>query len=97
MKLKIVNMKKFISSLIMVTIGIIFLLFTGFSNTYSKVDIRYKDEYIISGDTIWKIAEKEASENKYFKNVDVRSIVKEIKNINNIKNETLEIGQKILI
>ena len=97
MKLKIVNSKKFIRSLIIITVSILFLLFIGFNNTYSKGKIKYKEEYISRGDTIWEIAEKESRENKYFENIDVRSIVKEIKTINSIENQTLEIGQKIQI
>lgn len=97
MKFKIVNIKKFVRSIILVIISVLFILFIRFSNTYSKGEIRYKDEYILSGDTIWGIAQKEANENKYFENVDVRSIVKEIKTINNIENQTLKIGEKIQI
>lgn len=97
MKVKIVNIKKFVRSLILINIGVILLLFISLNNTYSKGEIRYKDEYITYGDTIWKIAEKEGKENKYFENKDVRSIVKEIKSINNIENQTLQVGEKILI
>lgn len=97
MKLKIVNIKKFIRSLIVIISCILFLLFIGFNNTYSKGEVKYKNEYITNGDTIWNIAKKEVQENKYFENVDVRTVVKELKNLNNINNQTLEIGQKIQI
>ena len=56
-----------------------------------------KNEYILEGDTIWKIAEREAKNNKYYENKDIRNIVKEIKDINNINNEVLHIGDKINI
>lgn len=97
MKLKVVDTQKFVRSLIIVMLLILFLLFIGFSNTYSNGEVRYKDEYIAYGDTIWEIAEKEAKENKYFENTDVRNIVKEIKSVNNVGNQTLEVGKKILI
>lgn len=97
MKLKIINIKKFVRSLILIIIGVILLLFITLNNTYSNGEIRYKDEYITYGDTIWEIAKKECKENKYFENKDVRSIVKEIKSINNIENQTLQVGEKILI
>ena len=96
MKIKIVNIRKFIISL-SISLAFIFLLFVLFNNSYSKGDIRYKNEYILEGDTIWKIAEREAKNNKYYENKDIRNIVKEIKDINNINNEVLHIGDKINI
>lgn len=97
MKIKIVNVQKFVRTLAIIIIGAAILLFISLNNTYSKGEIKYKDEYITYGDTIWKIAEKECKENKYFENKDVRNIIKEIKNINGIENQTLQVGEKILI
>ena len=97
MKLKIVNMKKFIRSLVIVMISILFLLFIGLSNTYSKGEVHYKEQYIYQGDTLWSIAQQEAKENKYYENEDIRNIVAEIRNINNIDNANLKVGQKIQI
>ena len=97
MKLKIVNMKKFIRSLVIVMLSILFLLFIGFSSTYSKGNVRYKEQYIYQGDTLWSIAEEELKENKYYENEDIRNIVNEIKNINNMDSANLKVGQKIQI
>lgn len=97
MKLKIVNMKKFIRSLVIVMISILFLLFVSFSNTYSKGEVRYREQYIYEGDTLWSIAEQEAKENKYYENEDIRNIVNEIRHINNMDNSNLKVGQKIQI
>ena len=97
MKLKIVNMKKFIRSLIIVMLSILFLLFVGLSNTYSKGEVRYREQYIYEGDTLWSIAEEELKENKYYENEDIRNIVNEIKNINDIDSGNLKVGQKIRI
>ena len=97
MKLKIVNMKKFIRSLVIVMISILFLLFIGFSNTYSKGKVCYKEQYIYQGDTLWSIAQQEAKENKYYENEDIRNIVNEIRHINNMDNSNLKVGQKIQI
>ena len=39
----------------------------GFTtNTYSKVETKYKEEYVYSGDTLWSIAQNELENNKYF-------------------------------
>lgn len=97
MKLKVVNTKKFIRSLVIIVASIIFLLLIGFNNTYSKGETKYKEEYIYTGDTLWSIAEKEAKDNKYYENKDVRNIVIEIKDINHIESGNLKVGQKIKI
>lgn len=97
MKLKIVNKKKFIRSLAIIMISILFLLFVGLSNTYSKGEVRYKEEYVYAGDTLWSIAEEELKENKYYENEDIRNIINEIRNINNMDSANLKVGQKIQI
>ena len=97
MKLKIVNMKKFIRSLIIVMLSILFLLSVGISSTYSKGKVQYKEQYIYQGDTLWSIAEQELKENKYYENEDIRIIVNEIRTINHMDNSNLKVGQKIRI
>ena len=96
MKLKIVNKGKFIR-MISIIIVLISTLFVVFNNAYSNGEIAYKEEYVISGDTLWSLAEKEAKENDYYKNKDVRDIIQEIKYANNLRSSNLEIGQKLLI
>ena len=95
MKIKIINKKKFISSLI-IMVGVLLALFLGLNNTYSKTVISYKEEFIYAGDTLWSIAEREEKGNKYYENKDIRSIVSELKDINHIDGN-LKIGEKILI
>lgn len=97
MKLKIKNKRKFIRSIIVVIILAIALLFMGISQTYSNAEIRYKEEYIINGDTLWTISSRELKTNKYYKNKDVRYIIQEIKNINNLESSEILEGQKLLI
>lgn len=96
MKIKIVNKKKFIISLI-ILVGLITFALLGMNRTYSKTEISYKEDYIIKGDTLWSIAENEINTNEYYKNKDIRDVMYEIKKINNIQDENLTIGQKILI
>ncbi len=94
--MKIVNVKKFVRTISILSILILmFIIFC--SKTYSNVDINYKDEYVISGDTLWSISKEESKNNKYFENKDIREIVNEIKRINNLKNSDLKIGQKLII
>lgn len=96
MKVKIVNKKKFIRSLIIV-IALIVLTLLRINNTYSKTEISYKEDYILKGDTLWSIAESEINTNQYYKNKDIRDVMFEIKKINNLPDGNLTIGQKILI
>ena len=97
MKFKIVNMKKFARSLVIVVLSILFLLSVGLSSTYSKGKVEYKEQYIYQGDTLWSIAEQQLKENKYYENEDIRNIVIEIKSINNIDTANLKVGEKIQI
>ena len=96
MKIKIVNEKKFIRSLTCL-IMVLFISTLGISFSYSKTKVSYKEDYILKGDTLWSIAQKELITNEYYKNKDIRDVIYEIKEINNLKDSNLKIGQKILI
>ena len=98
MKMKIVNKKKFVRSMMML-VGLVILIVLGLitTTTYSKTEIGYKEDYVLKGDTLWSIAEQEVNNNEYYKNKDIREVMYEIKQLNNIGNKTLEVGQKIRI
>lgn len=66
-------------------------------NSYSNDDISYKTEYVVAGDTLWSIAEQEVNNNEYYKNDDIRTVVYDIKYINNLKNSELKQGMKLKI
>lgn len=94
--MKIVNKRKFIKNISILVLVLISL--TIFSkNTYSKVEITYREDYIYSGDTLWTISKNEIENNKYFKNKDIRQVINELKNINNLSESSLEVGKKIKI
>ncbi len=97
MKLKITNKRKFKRTILIIIFGMLLILFFALNNAYSNGEIKYKQEYIYSGDTLWTIAEDEAKNNKYYENKDIRNIISEIKQINNIQNGELKVGQKIEI
>lgn len=96
MKVKIVNKKKFVRSLIFL-LAIITLILLGINSAYSKTEIAYKEDYIVKGDTLWSIAENEINTNEYYKNKDIRKVMYEIKQLNKIESGNLKIGQKIVI
>ena len=94
--MKIVNVKKFVRTIsILLTILLSIIIFSN--KTYSKVEVGYKEECIVVGDTLWNISKQEAQYNKYFENKDIREIVNEIKKTNNLENLDLYEGQKIRI
>ena len=94
--MKIVNVKKFVRTIsILLTILLSIIIFSD--KTYSKVEVGYKEECIVVGDTLWNISKQEAQYNKYFENKDIREIVNEIKRTNNLENLDLYEGQKIRI
>ena len=94
--MKIVNKIKFFRtiSIFIILLGAI-IIFS--KNTYSKGEISYKEDYIYTGDTLWSIAESELENNKYFENKDIRAVVNELKNVNNLSNSELYEGEKIII
>lgn len=95
--MKIINFKKFIRITI-VLIYIISLILIILSNTtYSKCNVSYKTEYVVHGETLWSIAQREGKYNKYYENKDVRKIVYDLKRINNFSNSNLKEGQEIKI
>ena len=74
MKIRIVNKKKFIR-MVTVVVTILASIFIGLNKAYSSGEVRYKQEYIVSGDTLWSLAKQEALENEFYKNKDIRDII----------------------
>lgn len=97
MKIKIVNIKKFISS-ILVSLGILIALFFILNNSiFSHVDTKYKTLYVAYGDTLWSIAKEEQNTNEYFEGKDIREIISNLKYINNLETSNLKTGEKLQI
>ena len=94
--MKIVNKKKFIRTISILSAFIILAIIFA-KSAYSKGEIAYKENYIYAGDTLWSIAKEEIKNNKYFENKDIRYVVMELKEINNFSNSSLVVGNKIII
>ena len=96
--MRIVNRKKFIRMIIFLVLVISFVCFLFTTVSFSGGEIKEKVIYVSSGDTLWNIASEEKENNTYYKNKDIRDIIYEIRKLNGFdKNETLSIGQKIVI
>ena len=96
--MRIVNIKKFIE-MICIIVGIIVLLsFIFITNSYSNGEVKTKTICVSRGDTLWKIAGFQQTNNTYYANKDIREIIYEIRKLNNLENNSeLNVGQLIHI
>ena len=97
MKLKIVNLGKFVRS-IAIILGVIIVISLFINNTtLSNTEIKYKEIYVSNGDTLWSIAKEEKQSNAYYEDKDIRDIVNNIKSVNKLDNTDLKTNQQLLI
>ena len=95
--MKIVNFKKFIRS-ICIVLGVIFVLSLIFAKgTLSYKEVEFTKLCVASGDTLWNIAEELQSTNNYYSNKDIRYIISDIKDINNLESSNIYSGQELMI
>lgn len=94
--MKIINIKKFITSLFLILsiVLLILLIISHVSFSYTKTE--YKTMYVNSGDTLWSIATR-LQNNSYYKGKDVRFIINDIKAINKLDNSNLSANQELKI
>lgn len=95
--MKIVNKRKFVRSIVIIGIFIALISFIFVNKTLSHTETSYQKIYVSSGDTLWNIAKEQKNNNQYFEEKDIRTIVDEIKYINNLNNSDLKIGQELNI
>ena len=91
------NKKKFIRGIIILIGMVIGLVLIMTSKTLSHQEIKYKSISVISGDTLWDIAEEEQKNNTYYKGNDIRDIIQDIKIVNNLKTSDLKLDQTLEI
>ena len=95
--MRIKNSKKFVRS-ILIILGIILCLTLFISkDTLSHGETEYKTIYVSAGDTLWNIAKSNQTNNGYYKDKDVRYIVNDLIEINNLNNSNININQELLI
>ena len=92
-----INLKKFIQALVIV-IGITILItFLATKSIYSYEKLKTKTIYTNKGDTLWNIALDEKENNKYYKDKNIREIVYDIKQINNMQDSIILPGETLKI
>ena len=90
-----INKKRIIRNIIILSLIIIGCI--SFNNTsLSRTQISYKTIYTSFGDTLWSIAKKEQKNNEYY-NKDIRDIIEEIRQVNNLNDTQISINQKLEI
>ena len=96
-RIRIVNKYKFIRSItiLLCILGMITCIINH--KTYSNSETKYKTEYVVKGETLWEIAEKEIQENAYFQNEDIQNVILELKEINHMATSNLSEGMEIKI
>ena len=95
--IEIINKYKFIRTMTILTCIIIAIICIVNHKTYSNSETRYKTEYVVKGETLWKIAEKEIQENVYFQNEDIQNVILELKKVNHMTTSNLSEGMEIKI
>ena len=96
-KLKIINRNKFVRTILIILSILAIVICIFINNSYSNSNLNYKQEYINKGDTLWSIAEEEIRNNPYYKDEDVRKVIYEIRELNNLKTSDLIEGVQIKI
>lgn len=96
MKLKIINLGRFVRSILILIFILLMFIFLS-KSSFSHQEAKYKVIYVSGGDTIWSIAKEERKENEYFESYSIKETVYKIQNINELKSSEIYIGQKLII
>lgn len=95
--MKIVNVKKFRRSMIIISLVILGALMICSKASLSFKEKEYISIYVDYGDTLWKIAEKQQKINDYYRKKDIRDIVYDIKKENNLTSIDIYVAQELKI
>lgn len=85
--------KKLLRAILVIVGIIIFVNLLIPDKTLSHQDVKYKAVSVVSGDTLWTIAKIEQEENSYYEGKDIRDIIYNIKEINNLESANLKVNQ----
>jgi LysM repeat protein len=63
----------------------------------SHGDLKQKKIVVGQGDTLWNIASTEIASNNYYEGKEIRNVIDQIKEINELKNSSLYVGQELFL
>ena len=91
--MKIVNKKRFINSITIISIIIfsIIVMFFSFTKNQEYTE-NHKTRYISKNETLWSIAKEYKKPNQ-----DIRDYIYEIRKLNNMESATIYEGQELII
>lgn len=92
-----VDFVKFVRASIVLFFMILLICLLFSKAVYSACEVSYKERVVFSGDTLWEIAKSELAENDYFKNKNIRDVISEIKEINQLEDSYIKEGQILKI
>lgn len=95
--MKIVDLKKFVRSIIVLLFLILGVSLIFAKGTLSYKQVEYASVYVDYGDTLWKIAQKQKEVNDYYKKKDVRDIIADIKKVNNLSSSDIYVAQELKV
>jgi len=95
--MKIKNMSRFLTSIVTIVALTIILTISITNTAFSTVEQKYKTITISSGDTLWNIAQNVKANSLNYSDKEIREIVYDLKQINNLKQSNLHIGQSLQI
>lgn len=83
------NVKKMVKNIILI-VAVLLLFKAAISYQIAKTDYNTYDYLVVNNDTLWTIAGQICDENK-----NIRNVIIDIKEINNLKDSTIYVGQTI--
>lgn len=95
--MKIKNIKKFIRGIFIILSVIFILSLIIVKSTLSYTNKEFKIIYIKSGDTLWNIASDLQENDSYYTGKNIRYIIEDLKQINNLTTSTLYANQELRI
>lgn len=95
--MKIVNVGKFIRSVLIVFGIILCLSLFVMKSSLSYKELEYKTIFVDNGDTLWSISTDLQSSNPYYKGKDIRDITEDLTKINSLNSKTIYVGQELQI
>ena len=95
--MRIVNVKKFVRSIVVVLLIIFGVSLICAKGTLSHKEAEYKKVYVSEGDTLWTIAGEMQKNNDYYRNKDIRYIISDVKKINNLESSNIYVNQELMV
>ncbi len=89
--------KKFLRAIFIIIGIIVFINILIPDRAFSHQDVTTKTVVVTNGDTLWNIAKAEQENNCYYENKDIREIIYDIQQTNDLGSSSLKVNQVLEI